>query len=1145
MQLATCLKQVEQMERETAGLQLTADKGNRLAALLLHAKQALKNVDEFLSSNYGGPKAETAQKLRLWERKLLDLSLRNNLLNMRLGKNAVVYEHNDIAALEDELDMGREFVIDQKELRGIYRAVRTNLEESGVNTLFLTLGTLVWNERSGGRKYEAPILLIPVNIVPMKKGLYAIRKRDDEVMLNITLMEFLKQQFDIQVEGVSPLPQDAHGIDVSLVLHLVRQAVGEQPEWMVREDSVLGIFSFSKFVMWNDIHSHSDSVMQNPIARSLIEGRLMLSDEGEPADARQMDSNTRPDELAVPVDADSSQLEALAESGRGRSFILYGPPGTGKSQTITNLIANAMYHGKRVLFVAEKKAALDVVESRLAKIGLAPFCLELHSNKMDKKHFLNQLQASIEAAGSSSTEDFKRVADALFAQRMQLTGYVDALYRKLPIGLSLYDCINRYLSFHVQPLRLPNDFAKKLTSDGLDSFCDQIKALDTGKSILGVEAKEHPLYGLMPKPKQPQKTAYTMMGDTLEKMLPQLPQIIEGVAKQIERGQAMKFINKTARQYLEADYKWKKFSALASVSETLLDDIDSLKAAATRRSGAIDQLPVWEQYAGIISSLEAAGLADAVALYKSGVPTDEICKAFLAACYQQTALEAIQRDPMLHQFNGMLFSQVIQKYNDLTREFQMLTRKELVARLSAQIPTDTRDPQLSSELTLLRKRIANKGRGASIRTLIDQMPSLLPRLCPVMLMSPLSVAQYIDIDGPKFDIVAFDEASQMPTDEAVGAICRGKAAVVVGDPKQMPPTSFFVANAADEDETDIDDLESILDDCISLSMPARYLGWHYRSKHESLIAFSNQNYYDGRLVTFPSADDMVSHVTWQHVDGFYDYGKTRTNQAEAEAIVEEAIRRMQQQPERSVGIVAFSKQQSDLIEDTLEQRLAEYPDLELQNREAAEPIFIKNLENVQGDERDIILFSVGYGPDREGKVSMNFGPLNKAGGERRLNVAVSRARYEMKIFSTLRPEQIDERRTQAEGVLGLKRFLRFAQNNEFVGKPKESGTEESQPIVTQLADAIRRKGYEVHTGVGTSSFRIDVAIVDPTNSERYLLGIICDGQSYYRLKTARDREVVRPTVLRMLGWKIIHVWSVDWILRPERVIDEVMEKLNS
>ena len=1141
-ELASGKMQIEKLLNAAVGQGLSGMAEARLKSLLNNAKEALTNAEQLMAEEMGEDR-ENATKLRLWERKLLDLSLRNNLLNMRMGKNAIPFETTDIATLEDELDMGKEFVLEQKELKGIYRAVRTNMEESGVNTLFLTLGTLHWNERQGGREYAAPILLVPVDIVPVKKQGYAIHKRDEDVMLNVTLMEFLKQQYDIEVEDVNPLPQDAHGIDVSLVLHLVRQAVKEQTEWEVREDSVLGIFSFAKFVMWNDIHSHSTSVMQNPIVRSLVEGRLVLNDEAEPADARKMDCTMHPEEMAIPVDADSSQLEAVAESERGRSFILYGPPGTGKSQTITNLIANALYHGKRVLFVAEKKAALDVVQSRLAKIGLSPFCMELHSNKMDKQHFLHQMQATIDAAGAASPEGFLNKANALYGQRLQLISYVDALHRKLPFGVSLYDCINRFLSIDIQPLNLPKDFTKDMTIEALEDCCDKIRALDSGKSILGMDPKEHPLNGFLPKPKQPQKSAYSMMGDTLEKLLPQLPQIVDGVAKQIERGKTMKFLNKTTRQYLEADYKWKKFLALADVSDALLDDIDRLKEAVVRWATAIDQLSIWEQYAATTSTLESAGLTDAVAMYNSGVATDEICKAFRAACYQQVALNAIRQDASLSQFNGLLFSQVIEKYNALTREFQRLTRKELLARLSAQIPTDTRDPQLSGELTLLRKRIASKGRGTSIRAIIEQMPTLLPRLCPVMLMSPLSVAQYIDIDSPKFDLVVFDEASQMPTGEAVGAICRGKNAIVVGDPRQMPPTSFFSANVTDEDEIDIDDMESILDDCISLSMPARYLGWHYRSKHESLIAFSNQNYYDSRLVTFPSADDMVSHVTWQHVDGFYDYGKTRTNKAEAEAIVKEAISRMQQHPERSIGIVAFSKQQSDLIEDTLEQRLAEHPELEIQNREAAEPMFVKNLENVQGDERDIILFSVGYGPDKDGKLSMNFGPLNKAGGERRLNVAVSRARYEMKIFSTLLPEQIDERRTQAEGVLGLKRFIRFAQNKEHYEADDSSKSKESQLIVTQLAEVLRHKGFEVHTGVGTSAFKIDVAIVDPTNNERYLLGIICDGQSYYQLKTARDREVVRPAVLQLLGWRLMHVWSVDWMLRPETVIDEVIMEL--
>jgi len=1057
-QLTTCRKQAEQMEQEAARLSLAAGTKVRLEALLRTAKESLAEAEQLMKAEKGDM-PESAAKLQLWERKLLDLSLRNNLLNMKLGKNAIPFDTSDIGLLEDELDQGKEFVLEQKELKPIYRAVRTNLEESGANTLFLTLGSLKWNERVGGKVYAAPILLMPVEMVSLKKDRYAIRKRDEDVMLNITLMEMLRQQFDIEVEGVTPLPQDAHGIDVNLVLHLVREAISQQEGWVVAEDCVLGIFSFTKFVMWNDIHTHSAAVMENPIVQSLVEGRLMMDETGEEIDAREMDRTVRPEAMAIPVATDSSQLEAIAESERGRSFILFGPPGTGKSQTITNLIANALYHGKRILFVAEKKAALDVVQSRLASIGLAPFCLELHSNKMDKQHFLSQMQEAIDAVGAQSPEDYQRIADALYTQRLKLISYIESLHGRQADGSSPFDSMNRYFS-----------------------SCP--------------DGNSHPFAGLIPKPRPQSKASSYMMGDTLEKLLPQLPQIIDGVKKQIERGRQMSYFNKTVRQCIEADYKWRKFAALADVSDELLDDINALSAATERWNAHISLLPLWEQ------CTSALGLTQDMQL------EDEILR-----------------------------------YRELTQQFQQLTRQELVARLSAGIPVGSRDPQLSSELTLLRKRIASKGRGTSIRGIIDQMPTLLPRLCPVMLMSPLSVAQYLDMDAPKFDLVVFDEASQMPTNEAVGAMVRGLSTIVVGDPQQMPPTSFFSVSATDEDEADTDDLESILDDCIALSMPSRYLGWHYRSKHESLIAFSNQNYYNGRLITFPSADDMVPHVTWQHVgDGFYDYGKTRTNRAEAEAIVAEAIRRMQQQPERSIGIVAFSKQQSDLIEDVLNEELVKYPELDRQNQEAAEPLFVKNLENVQGDERDTILFSVGYGPDKDGHVSMNFGPLNKAGGERRLNVAVSRARYEMKIFSTLQPEQIDERRTQAEGVLGLKRFLKFAQQQNMVLESAASAKDQSF-MVSQIADALSRRGYEVRTGVGMSDFHLDLAVVDPANSQRYVLGIICDGDGYYNLKTVRDREVVQPSVLNTLGWKLMHVWSTDWLLHPDLTLNCILEQL--
>jgi hypothetical protein len=393
------------------------------------------------------------------------------------------------------------------------------------------------------------------------------------------------------------------------------------------------------------------------------------------------------------------------------------------------------------------------------------------------------MQEALDATGGKHPEEFQRTSDTLYSLRLQIDGVMESLHHKQSSGLSLHDCINRYLSIDTVPMPIPEGFTKEMKQENIEAFCDSIKSLDSGRSILGMEPKDHPLYGLTPKPQRPRQASYIPIGNTLEAMLPQLPKIVDDIALQIERGKAMKFVNKTVRQYIETDYKWKKFSSLASVSDNLLEDIVPLKEAAERWKGAISQLPAWEKYAEIISSLETAGLNEALRQHEDGVATELICDSFRAACYKQMAMNAIRHDPSLSQFNGRSFSLVIDKYRILTREFQKITRKELVARMCARIPTDTRDTQLSGELTLLRKRIASKGKGATIRSIIDQMPTILPRLCPVMLMSPLSVAQYIDIDGPKFDLVVFDEASQIPTGEAVGAICKAKSAIIVGDPK--------------------------------------------------------------------------------------------------------------------------------------------------------------------------------------------------------------------------------------------------------------------------------------------------------------------------------------------------------------------------
>lgn len=427
----------------------------------------------------------------------------------------------------------------------------------------------------------------------------------------------------------------------------------------------------------------------------------------------------------------------------------------------------------------------------------------------------------------------------------------------------------------------------------------------------------------------------------------------------------------------------------------------------------------------------------------------------------------------------------------------------------------------------------------------DLLPTLLQKLKPCLLMSPLSVAQYLEAGHAQFDLVVFDEASQIPVWDSVGAIARGRMLVCVGDPKQLPPTNFF--NRADDPdapgatEDNVHDLESILDECLGSGLPKLSLEWHYRSKHESLIAFSNATYYEGRLITFPSpvTEDMA--VRFEHVHGVYDRGGSRTNRAEADTIVA-AIERHYLDPEccqQSLGVVTFNQAQQNLIENLLDARRRASTKLDQAIAQVSfEPLFIKNLENVQGDERDIIFFSVTYGPDASGRVTLNFGPLNLEGGHRRLNVAISRARQGVVIFSTLLPEHIDLSRVSAAGVRDLKNYLEFAIRGPraLVEQSIPTGRETESPFEQAVVHALRDKGWVVHPQVGVSGYRIDIGVVAPRAPGRYLLGIECDGRSYHSGATARDRDRLRQHVLEGLGWRLHRIWSTDWWLNaPEQL----------
>jgi superfamily I DNA and/or RNA helicase len=438
--------------------------------------------------------------------------------------------------------------------------------------------------------------------------------------------------------------------------------------------------------------------------------------------------------------------------------------------------------------------------------------------------------------------------------------------------------------------------------------------------------------------------------------------------------------------------------------------------------------------------------------------------------------------------------------------------------------------------------------------MMEEIPDVITSLAPCLMMSPLSIAQFLSPGQPLFDVVIFDEASQITVWDAVGSLARGKQVIVAGDPKQMPPTNFF-ARADDEPDSGLDgesDLESILDELIGASIPQRLLNLHYRSRRESLIAFSNSRYYDSSLVTFPAPVHPDKGVSLVRPEGFYARGKARHNQGEAKAIVAEIIRRLASDDpvlrEQSIGVVTFNTEQQSLIEDLLDKARSDDPSIEWAFSEdtTLEPVFVKNLETVQGDERDVILFSITYGPDETGHVTMNFGPLNRTGGERRLNVAMTRARSEMVVFSTMPAERIDLSRTQARAVADLKHFLEYAERGASALAAAVHGSKGDfeSPFEIAVARALQDKGWTVHPQIGVSAYRIDLGIMHPDKPGVYLAGVECDGAMYHSSAYARERDKIRQAVLEGLGWTLFRVWSTDWWINPARALETLHDKLN-
>lgn len=545
------------------------------------------------------------------------------------------------------------------------------------------------------------------------------------------------------------------------------------------------------------------------------------------------------------------------------------------------------------------------------------------------------------------------------------------------------------------------------------------------------------------------------------------------------------------------------------------------------------------------------------ALEAQSVPVTDVA-AYIEYCYRVWWLKGmIDREPALRSFSRSDHERKIREFRETDERFQKLSERYLYVKLASKLPDAAAPASRGSEMAVLSRELAKQRAHYPVRKLVQHIPNLLPQLKPCLLMSPLSVAQYLDAGHTMFDLVIFDEASQIPVWDAVGAIARGKQVIVVGDPQQLPPTSFFEKaddndGAFDDVQEDgpIKDLESILDECMATGMSRLSLDWHYRSRHESLIAFSNSRYYDSRLITFPSPVTTDNAVKLHLKSGVYDRGGSRTNKIEAEAIVnrilehfrhpDEAVRKL------TMGVVTFNQPQMRLIDKLLQEELLKHHELEDRlSAHGDEKLFIKNLENVQGDERDIILFSVTYGKDQAGRMPMNFGPINQDGGHRRLNVAVTRARAGIEIFSSVRSEDIDLSRTRARGVSDLKAYLDYAVRGAraIAEESLPTGREPDSPFEQDVIKLLRNAGWTVHPQVGCSGYRIDIGVVDQANPGKYLAGIECDGASYHGLPVARDRDRLRQSILQNLGWSLFRVWSTDWWTNREKVGKDLLNRL--
>jgi len=1253
-----------------------------------------------------------------------------------------------------------------RSLRRLDEQARLAIEEQGVNTLFLALGMLHYAEAdTSDQVFNAPLVLLPVELSRKSaRSGYRIRAADDEPVVNPALAEYLRLDFGITLPELPDSSTIADDYDLQTLISSVSHLVAGRRGWSITTDVVLALFSFQKFVMYKDLEANASAVAAHRLVRQLVgrEGDRVI---GLPEDVRSLDLDREfaPEATAQVVDADSSQLRAIAGVARGYDLVLEGPPGTGKSQTITNLIAQALGAGKSVLFVAEKMAALDVVHSRLVKAGLGEFCLELHSTKASKRTVMRSLAAAIDAS-LQPVSVVMQAGVALPGVRTTLNDYVRALHTphgtlgmtpfeaygalapvrgadqsapettatstpRLRYGRRVDDVSREKLGSTVRELRelaaaargvgepsrhpwrdatktlyteddvatvreLAADLGSRIadvrrqaaevertfglaaiqtaadvdtadrvatvmsrspgastevlsTADWDTAPSSALQLIERGRSVAAlrtrveqhftsavleqthatdiayVERKAEGLLGFL----APLDTRWRAIRSrwTGYRVSTYRPSLAEQSAemKQVDRlvaeRNALKESEATGRSLfgthwhgeetswdaLDAYVQWvvelrscvtryklgPAAIAVASQPSPNVATVHALRDATADALGTLDRLravigwpsgylsaatfeelqqraealiaaasagPRWAAFEGTRQTVAAGIAAELLDGAMRGSPSfDVLPDAFLRAFFMKWLTEVIQERPALARFDALTHEQRIAEFRRLDREVLAENQAALTARLRDRAQERLQDTKARDALPFLQREMAKQRNHSPLRRTLKLAESAIRAIKPCFLMSPLSVAQYLAGGEPAFDVVIFDEASQLPSEDAIGAIARGRQLVVVGDPKQLPPTNFFMVAAspdavpvADDGTPLYSDAESVLEEFMGAGVPMSRLRWHYRSAHESLISFSNVAFYDADLFTFPSTETTTSAagLRFEFVDGGTYEGKG-LNSTEArrvaDAVVafarEQLARRARGQTTESLGVGTFNLRQQLAVQDELEVRRRDDPTLEpFFDRSLPEPFFVKNLENIQGDERDAIFLSVTYAKAADGVLRYNFGALNGENGWRRLNVLTTRARRRMHVFSSIRAADINPSSAVSAGPRLLRDFLDYAEHGRLAVPAGESAGATESPFEREVMIALVERGLQVVPQVGVAGYRIDLGVVDADAPGRFVCGIECDGVAYHSSETARDRDRLRHQVLEARGWTLLRVWSTDWFKDRAGQVDRIV-----